>query len=305
LFYSEAELEYFYSHFGPSARAAYVHASAPEVYDRALDNEVGRITHVVLADTLRGWDLSHGVYHKIFIISPGITRHTFYTFIPTRYLYEVIRDAVIGHSLGAAHLYEMFVRSPKTKASAGYMLDDAIHRSFPKGGQWKILHMKSNRPGSKFTNWKEPGTATDPQHLRLGYLGQVIAIASEPPPNGTMCKQLPFSHFLQGAKIRLVDGYYCPLSRHQETLDAFIYEASCNTATIFQATVSENHSIKDQLITWLQDLGVETFRFIAVTTPNSPLDLPFPNKWNNSSKGPIIPEKYLLALEPFTPLLTL
>ena len=61
--------------------------------------------------------------------------------------------------------------------------------------------MKSNRPGPKFTNWKEPGTATDPQHLRLGYLGQVIAIASEPLPNGTMCKQLPFSHFLQGAKF--------------------------------------------------------------------------------------------------------
>jgi len=43
-------------------------------------------------------------------------------------------------------------------------------------------------------------------------------------------------------------------------------------------------------------LGVEKFRYIAVSTPNTSIDLPFPKEWNGST-GPSIPEKYLLAVE--------
>ena len=66
--------------------------------------------------------------------------------------------------------------------------------------------------------------------------------------------------------------------------------------TIFQVTTAKTHSVKEGGVKWLQGLGVERFRYIAVSTPNTPLDLPFPNEWNGST-GPSIPEKYLLTLE--------
>jgi hypothetical protein len=57
------------------------------------------------------------------------------------------------------------------------------------------------------------------------------------------------------------------------------------------------HSVKEGGIRWLQSLGVEHFHYIAVSTPYTPLDLPFPIEWNNGPSGPLMPDKYILALE--------
>jgi hypothetical protein len=77
-------------------------------------------------------------------------------------------------------------------------------------------------------------------------------------------------------------------------LGAFIYETACKTATIVQSTVLSSHSVKKGGILWLQSLGVQTFRYIAVTSAKDLLkDLPFPNAWN-SAGGPSIPDKFLV-----------
>jgi hypothetical protein len=106
---------------------------------------------------------------------------------------------------------------------------------------------------------------------------------------------LPLKRFLPGGPLLLVDGYYCPFSRSQEMFDAFIYESASKTATVLQVTTAKSLSIKGG-VEWLQGLGVERFRYIAVSTPNTPIDLFFPNEWNTST-GPSIPEKYLLTVE--------
>jgi hypothetical protein len=87
-------------------------------------------------------------------------------------------------------------------------------------------------------------------------------------------------------------------SGSQKTFDAFIYESASKTATTIQVTTTKRtDSVKEGGIQWLQDLGVGKFCYIAVSPPGTPLDLPFPNKWNNSPSGPLIPDKYILALE--------
>lgn len=78
--------------------------------------------------------------------------------------------------------------------------------------------------------------------------------------------------------------------------DAFVYESASNTATIFQVTTARTHAVKEGAIKWLLELGVEGFRYIAVTTPNTSIDLAFPNEWNTSA-GPSISEKYLLTVD--------
>jgi hypothetical protein len=279
----------------------YRHASRPLDYDTALLGKLALFTYERLDSLVRqtsALDLSGPVSHQIVLLSPGTSRNAFKSSFPTRYIYEKLRDGLSNHRLEAvARLYDMYVRVPNAKANAGFMLEDAVNDVFFRGGEWSLVNMmKSNRMGPKYTHWKDPKGSSSPQYLHLGYMGCQIAIDTNPNPVGTVYVPLPLVHFLSGAQLQLKDGYYCPSSCSQETFDAFIYESASKTATIFQVTTSSTRSVKEGGIKWLQGLGVKKFRYIAVSTPNTPLDLSFPNEWDAPS-GPSITEKYLLTVE--------
>lgn len=297
------DLASFYHRFGPSARSVYVNASSIASYYANIREKLAQLTYNSLDLVVRqasGLNLSHQISHQITLISPGAERHEFEVTIATRFLYELLRDALSDRTLEtAARLYNMFIRTRYTRSSAGYMLDDGIHNVFCKGGEWKIVRMVKHRPGPKYTHWKNPNPTTDTavvEYLRVGHLGHPVVISPQPLPKDTTYEHLPYHEYLQLSNFSLADGYYRPASGSEETLDAFIYDASNKTATIFQATVSKKHSVKEGGIEWLQGLGVEIFRFVAVTPPDTPMDLPFPNKWRTSVE-PLVPEKYILALD--------
>ena len=258
---------------------------------------MAKITYKGMEKLFRGAS-SLAVSHQLVTICPGATRNAFESTFPTRYVYEKLRDSLSAHKLEAvARLYHVLVRNPNAKVPAGFVLEDAVSDVFFRGGEWSLVPMmKSNRTGPKYTHWKNLNGPITPQYLHLGYLGHHISIDTTPHPVGTLYEALPLKCFLPGGPLQLVDGYYCPSSRFHETFDAFIYESASKTATVFQVTTPRIHSVKEGSVKWLQDLGVERFRYIAVSTPNITLDLPFPNEWNVST-GPSIPEKYLLTVE--------
>jgi hypothetical protein len=299
--YSEAQIKFFSTRYGTSARSVYTNALHPLKYETTLLEKMARITFKSLEKLFREaspMDMAGTVSHQLISISPGATRNAFESTFPTRYVYEKFRDILSIQKLEAvARLYDIFVRIPNTKVPAGFMLEDAVNDVFPRGGEWSLIPMvKSNRTGPKYTHWKNPNDSITRQYyLHLGYLGHHIAIDTTPHPVGTVYMALPQKSFLPGAPLQLVDGYYHPSSRLQETFDAFIYESASKTATIFQVTTAKAHSVKEGGVKWLQDLGVERFRYIAVSTPDTPIDLPFPNGWNTSTGLPT-PEKYLLTV---------
>ncbi|KIL69261.1 hypothetical protein M378DRAFT_773366 [Amanita muscaria Koide BX008] len=296
---SEAQIEFFSTRYGTSPRLVHANASHLSEYETSLLRKMVNITYEGVAKLVRESSLGGAVSHQLVTISPGATRHDFQSTFPTRYIYEKFLDHLSTHKLeAAALLYDIFVQNPNTRAPAGLILEDAVNEVFPRGGQWSFVPMtKSNRTGKKYTHWKDPNGSTTPQYLHLGYLGHHIAIGTTRHPVGTVYVALPLKFFLPGAPaLQLVDGYYRPSSRLQETFDAFIYESASKTATVLQVTTGKAHSVKKGGIEWLQSLGVERFRYIAISTPNTPLDLPFPNEWNTST-GPSIPEKYLLTVE--------
>jgi hypothetical protein len=299
---SEAQIEFFCTRYGTSPRLVYANASHLSEYETSLLRKMVKITYEGVAKLFREssqLDLGGAVSHQLVTISPGVTRHVFQSTFPTRYIYEKFLDHLSTHKLeAAALLYDIFVQNPNTRAPAGFILEDAVNDVFPRGGQWSLVPMtKSNRTGKKYTHWKDPNGPITPQYLHLGYLGHHIAIGTTRHPVGTVYVALPLKFCLPGAPaLQLVDGYYRPSSHSQETFDAFIYESASKTATVLQVTTGKAHSVKKGSVKWLQGLGVERFRYIAVSTPNTPLDLPFPNEWNTST-GPSIPEKYLLTVE--------
>ena len=301
---SEAQIKSFSDLYGTSARSVYSNASQPSNYDASLFPKMAKTTYEGVTNLFRKasqLDLEGPVSHQFVTIFPtaGRTRNVFDVTFHSRYLYEKFRDRLSNHKLeAAARLYDMLVRNQITKGPAGFMLEDAVNLIFPRGGEWCLVPMtKSSRKGPKYTHWKNPVGPITPQYLHLGYPGQHISIDIDRHPDETVYAALPLIFFLPGERLDLVDGYYCPSSHVQETFDAFIYEFASKTATVIQVTTAKTHSVKEGGIKWLQRLGVETFRYIAVSTPDTSLDLPFPNEWNNNPTAPSIPEKYLITVE--------
>ena len=300
---SNEELTRFYNLFGPSARLAYINASQISTYDAGLRSTIQLMTFEMFESRLLEaitTNLSDEISPPIFLISPGDVRYASAISIPTRYIYEMLRDTLSGHRGEAvARLYAIFVRRTGTGGGAGYMLSDGYHSVLCKGGQWKLLSMTSNPPGSKPTHWKE-AVAEPPaniQYLRLGYEGHSITIGGQL-SKGTQYQPLKRKEYLPVSQFTLVNGwYYYPSS--DEKLDSFIYDEGINTATIFRAMDAETCSVKDSgTLEWLMSLGVEVFRFVAVMPPDPPLDK---LAAQCRTLEPSISEKYILTLPSLIP----
>ncbi|KAM6495199.1 hypothetical protein JOM56_009822 [Amanita muscaria] len=298
---SEAHIKYFSNLYGTSARSVYTNAEDPSDYLANLQDQLTSITYEKVDNLVKqssALDLSDPISHQIVSISPGLSRNLFEASIPTRHIYEQLRNSLPDKRLEViARLYEIYVRVPKTRSNAGYILEDAVSDVFPLGGEWCLVSMvRSKHKGPKCTHWKTPADSTATQYLHLGHLGRHIAIDINKNPDKTKYNRLETILFLSlSTSLTLKDGFYLPSSPSQATFDGFIYESASKTATVFQVTTSKKHSVSEEGIKWLQGLGVKKFRYIAVTTPDTPFDLPFPNEW--SARSELIPEKYILAVE--------
>jgi hypothetical protein len=71
-------------------------------------------------------------------------------------------------------------------------------------------------------HWKKPDVTTKLKYLHIGLDGQLIAISANPLSHRAVPKALPLHFFKQGEALTLKDGYYCPSSYSQETLNAFL-----------------------------------------------------------------------------------
>ncbi|KAM6494818.1 hypothetical protein JOM56_009441 [Amanita muscaria] len=205
---SEAQIESFSNRYGTSARSVYTNAADPSSYHAALQDRLTSITYEKLDSLIKQLDLLEAV----------------------------------------ARLYKMFVRFPKARNNAGYMLEDAVRGVFPKGGEWCLVSMmRSKYKDSNYSRWKNPTDSTAPQYLHLGYMGRHIAIDTDSNPDGTEYSPLePISFPSGSSSLKLEDGFYLPSSPSQPTFDAFIYESASKTATVFQVTTSTKHSVSEE-----------------------------------------------------------
>jgi hypothetical protein len=213
--------------------------------------------------------------------------------IPTRYIYELIQDRISQNRLEAAsQLYDLFLQHPKTMASAGYALGDAIHDLLSRGGYWEILPLsKSRRKGSKNTHWKTHSSPTENAHLFLGHREGISTISTTPPQGEFTPQELEMIPFRSNIKA-LRSGYYFPESPNQDTIDAFIYNTTTTCAMLFQSTTSTNpHSFKGDVVERLKGLGAQRFYYIAVTPPGKAVHIVIPNEFCDD-----IPEVYQLIL---------
>ncbi|KAH8118695.1 hypothetical protein DFH11DRAFT_1723554 [Phellopilus nigrolimitatus] len=298
---TERQLENFFVKYGPTARFAYASASSPLDYEDELKAEIALLKGLqelkdILHDSVQ-LNLSHDISHKILLVLPGAFRRQFSITMPSKHVYDLLRQSqFLQVEQVAAVLYNLFVQTPFTRAAAGYILDEEFQIAFRKGGQWSIKPLTLGKAGKKNVTWEKPSSEAPPTWLCFGFGRKVLQVSNTKLPGDP--QPITTTYFVHRQNLELKDGLYCPSSRNQATFDAFVYEAQEKRATVFQATVgSSSHAVKEEGLDWLERLGVETFRFVAVTPPGSDVRLPFPRagKTRPAEEKHNVPEKYLLV----------
>jgi hypothetical protein len=275
---------------------AYSHAHRfLHVYDKMVRSEIAKLTYDKISIVLSAAATltAEGVSHHILLVSPSNDRMDPLITIPTRYIYKLLRDQLHITTLQeAAMLYQVFVRNTYTKAPAGYMLDD-VHDLFCKGGEWEVILLTKNKAGPVNTHFESPSPSrkTKASYMRLGYSGDLVTTARRSLPGTATFIPLTSRRYLIGQNITLENGYYQP-GPGQATFDSFIYDKTSLTATMLQMTVASQHDAKTKVVEWLRNQGATNFRLVAVTPPETLLDLQIPNTLVS-----LISEVYNLTLQ--------
>ncbi|EJD05160.1 uncharacterized protein FOMMEDRAFT_145743 [Fomitiporia mediterranea MF3/22] len=143
---SELELQSFWNNYGGIARNAFSLYDRPDKYERKIEQNLRGIHWETLEDTIK--ELSSGYFdtqfsHNTIVARPEKdTRDDFYC----EFAAPRIAEIIVGYYAQKSHfkavqLYRYFLQTPKTRASAGYLLESTVFTNLQSGSGWK--------------NWKE------------------------------------------------------------------------------------------------------------------------------------------------------
>jgi len=240
---------------------------------------------------LSSLQINDNLPHHIFVILPGEKRSEHIVAFASQYWVDTVATA-------AQALFEVFKCNHFTRSAAGQLLDSIVCDIFAQGGVWKIHEMEmSQQPGKHNQHWKIwPSSTYVDKYLIVGHPNYPpVLISGRCPPNDVVFQCPTIRTLPPTGTVTLYTGYYTPTSVTEATFDSFYYEADEGQAMVLQFTVSNHHSMKKKGLKWLQDLGVKSVCYVAVTGPQEDFDLPVPNEYSEFLKG-----KYRLVLEYLT-----
>ncbi|KAJ6632447.1 hypothetical protein B0H10DRAFT_1938065 [Mycena sp. CBHHK59/15] len=268
---SKNDVETFLNMFGPSMRGIYFEDLTD--WEMNVQHIVSQLTYDRPAEYLHritALDPDADVSHVLFLIQPGVTRKTWAISIASLYILDKMHHRY-GESWSemAARFYQLFLETPYTRAAAGQLLEEFIHRLL-LSWCWSIVKLVEKR-GPVNIIWRTAKPPVVPVHLVIGREGHAaVTVDLQAPGDAVVYRQLPVVYFDSQERLHLRDcTYYRLISSSHPTFDSFIYDSSTNTATVFQVTVSPTHSVNADGIVWLrQVMGVSgTIRYVAVTLP--------------------------------------
>jgi len=286
--------------FLPSAREAFNYASDQDVYDGHIIRELGEVTRESIQSIIRSakeLNFDGKVSHHIVLVTPQTNRLSHRVELPTRYLYDKLMKLGRLGALDAAFLlYEAFKEVKETKSPAGFIFEDLIAYQLPLGGRWPVVSMKKTPKKESYVHLWTTGDEEGDTYLRLGQGAPFEFVTTPPLPSNTSIGRLKKIFYVHDKELVLETGFYVPHVKNEATFDGFAYDAQKRIATVFQATVWKNHSVKTAGLEWLKRLGVKKVYYVGVTPMGQSLDLPF-----DPALLTFVEKVYQLAFEPICP----
>ncbi|KAK7470969.1 hypothetical protein VKT23_002383 [Stygiomarasmius scandens] len=247
----ESALKFFYATYGPNARNAYHRCRG----QTGLDSH-----HLFIQDKIRGFTSEQlrsvfkeatdtkndSVSHHIMLITAGPTRTRYRSGFITRHIFQLARERYENDKdCRIIDLFSLFNSQETTRASAGYIFEDTIHRILKKGICLQARKMRDTT-GPKNNIYK-----TNLDHpVQWLVVGSTVQLSlRSAPPSGP----LPFSVF-EGHDNELQRGVYCqPKSPNNATFDAYFWNEAQRIIWMLQFTVSDEHDVKQSGVQWIKD----------------------------------------------------
>ncbi|KIK60830.1 hypothetical protein GYMLUDRAFT_43436 [Collybiopsis luxurians FD-317 M1] len=186
---------------------------------------------------------------------------------PTTKVMDIIWEAIaIREKQSKADLFHRLMSSADIpdRTLAAYYYDTHYHKYLCSDRILPAYHMrpKPGHTGSATRMWFSPASDKSESSKRFDF----------PSP-----KNAPIHYFHSGWDSFKIGCYYIPRARNFPTWD-FMYIKSATHVIIFQATISQSHSLSDEGLKFLQNLGFKTVEYVYLTpVAQSEASVPFPS----------------------------
>lgn len=262
---TDIQLCQFFTRYGPCARDAYFFATNPQSYESFVKDQVRlfawdtieRSLHNAAALSLReGSD-------RVFLLQPEPeNRREYFMSIASPVVMEIFshypkakwRDYV-------KKFYKLYLREPKTRANAGWILKIQLLIKMETGGEISMRRMEAQLGGVRNRRFK----------IKYDEEVTTFTYPSNPP---TYYPESPPLHVTE-------TGYYIPQSRTNPTFDSFLYSSEDKTATFIQATVADEHHINTAGLEEMEKIIPQgtIIRYLAVVDHGWKFTCSIPESW--------------------------
>ncbi|EJD00576.1 uncharacterized protein FOMMEDRAFT_159321 [Fomitiporia mediterranea MF3/22] len=254
---SEQQIEAFIKLYGCSARNTYLYARKLAQFEARIDYPLNKqVLFDALAQTsaaLKSPSKEDRDSHDIFYIEPDTTDPWTYTIkIHTRHIYDVLMQRLRTlERRAAADLFRMFCSNAKSRACAGFIIEDWAIGRLRQGGEWRLNTMEVSARRKKNSHWRDVGNGDECVDTPSFYPIDKFSYNSS---DDGKSEALPKA-----------DGIGIPVKANQPTFDLFVWLADEKRAIMVQVTVSPSHSIVKEGLAQLKKAGAEHLDLIVVT----------------------------------------
>ncbi|KAL5532275.1 hypothetical protein ACEPAF_5844 [Sanghuangporus sanghuang] len=280
---AERALEKFFRLYGPSARAAYENAKAPDDYKTDIVKNIDGVDWDGIVKIVR--DMGRGYFemkfsHLVFIARrQGKDAREWYVEFASKYVANLVYTAFdVREAEKGRDLYRQFLKTPKARASAGGLLEACVLNIFPLCGQRQMRKMTRNpkrQLDQKNQHWLFDDESRDMYALLIGHQDHAVRIEdgwqNKPSPEFASVKHIVYHGDPPEEKER---AFYIPADDNQVSFDGWLYEPATDHAVILQVTVKiTSHDIKPE---GLQSLGSNRVDLVVVSDDNGGKDVSMP-----------------------------
>ncbi|EJC99189.1 uncharacterized protein FOMMEDRAFT_160761 [Fomitiporia mediterranea MF3/22] len=160
----------------------------------------------------------------------------------------------------------MFCGNTKSRACAGFIIEDWIIGRLPQDGEWRLNTMGVSTR-EKYLHWRDVG-CRGKRYFRVGYHGtatmadECVDTPSFDPIRTFSCNSGDDGKLEALSKA---DGIGIPVKANQPTYDLFVWRAEEKRAIMVQVTVFPRHTVVKKGLKQLKEAGANYLDLIVVT----------------------------------------
>ncbi|THU93911.1 hypothetical protein K435DRAFT_180759 [Dendrothele bispora CBS 962.96] len=242
----KTRLALFYTKYGPNARQAYHQCRHPDGLEEHMQGIRFKLPSEKLSSMITEYS-SHlnpnSVSHFIKLVTAGPTRDSYRSGFISRDVFQLVREQYEKDKNHRLEDLFLFLNSqPTTRATAGYIFEDSMHRILKKGACLQLRKMHDSGPGKTNTVYI---TGHPAEWLQVG---PTIQLSER---RDFTVGPLPVQ-FYDHTEVLHRGVYGQPTHPINAAFDAYFWNETQKTVWMLQFTVAKEHDVKPSGVEWIK-----------------------------------------------------